>query len=120
MKKLVVLALAVVMVLSLSTTALANIGPRGGGGWGSGGWGGCPGGGMGLMWDDNGSFVSRDAFEQRVDDLIESGVIASADRAALLDMYDWCAENGFAGGRGGRGGCGGFGGGARGQMWSRR
>jgi len=72
------------------------------------------------MWDDSGNFISRADFEQRVDDLIASGVITSADKDALMDRYDWCAANGIGAGLGGRGcggGRGGWSSGARG--WSR-
>lgn len=101
-KKMITLAMAVVMVFGISVTAMANEPVYG--------FGGCQFGdrgmaGYGLMWAEDGrTFLSRDAFEDRVDDLIEQGLISSADKDALMERYDWCAANG--GGALGRGFCG--------------
>jgi len=46
------------------------------------------------MWDDDGiTFLSREAFEARVDDLIAQGLISSTDRAAFMERYDWCVTH---------------------------
>jgi hypothetical protein len=102
---------AIVMVFSLNITAFANEIPTapavpvapGFAGCQFGGWGM---GGFGIMWDDDGTtFLGREAFEARVDDLIAQGLVSSADRTAFMERYDWCAT--YGGGAFGRGFCGG-------------
>ncbi|MCL2035262.1 MAG: hypothetical protein FWG94_11115 [Oscillospiraceae bacterium] len=103
-----ILTLAVMLTL-LATPVFAQISPgRTNLSWGNQGWG-CPNGGMGggWMWDDNGNFLDKEAFGERIDKAVEDGLITAEDRDYLLEMYEWCIENGWAGGRGRgvRGGC---------------
>lgn len=107
MKKLIAMIAAIILVLSLVTTSFAATpapAPRAGAGYG---W--CGGTG-GLMWDDDGKFLSREAFEENLNKAIEDGFIRSEDKGAFLEMYDYCAENGGGAygtrGYGMRGGCG--------------
>jgi hypothetical protein len=62
-------------------------------------------GNRGMMWDNNGNRLTREAFEQRVDSWIASGYITSAQRDHMLTMYDWRAD-GFGCCVGGIGGIG--------------
>lgn len=104
MKKKVIIVMGVlVLALSLSITAFAAVPAAPSDGYGNG-YGFC-GGGYSLMWDQDGNFLDKDAFEANLDKLIEDGYILSEDRDYFLDRYDWCAENGGGaiGVRGGRG-----------------
>lgn len=71
------------------------------------GYGFC-GGGYSLMWDQDGNFFDQSAFEENLDELIESGLIHEDDREYFMERYEWCAANG-GGAAGFRGGCGGRG-----------
>lgn len=62
---------------------------------------------QGLMWDEEGNFLTRDAFEALVDELIAEGNVRTQDRAFMLERFDWCQN--YGGGANGRqGACGGF------------
>lgn len=65
----------------------------------------------GFMCDSNGNLLSREDFEAKLDKAIEDGLIEANDKAAYMDMYDFCATNGGGMGRGyggaGRGCCAG-------------
>ena len=128
-RKLLMFALVFVLVFSVSSTALAAGLGRGGGGMGRGGGRmrggtaykteknatypglglGICGGGYAFMWDEDGNFLDKEAFEAKIDQAIADGLIASEDKAALLETYDWCAAygGGAIGGRRGPG-CGRF------------
>jgi len=102
-KKTAITMVAAVMVLGTSTIVMANEVPARftaacigrGLGWES----------RGMMRDDNGNFLTREAFEQRIDGLIAEGRLNSGERASMLDIFDWCVSNdGVAAGM--RGGCG--------------
>lgn len=96
-KTLVALAAVGVLTLGLSTTAFANevatttpssatrsvsnFRP-------------CGGGIRGMMWDADGNFMSREAFEQRLDEWVAAGMITPALRASYLEMYDFCGAYG--------------------------
>ena len=60
---------------------------------------------QGMMRDNNGNFLTREAFEARLDSWIRDGIINERDRTFFLDRFDWCFENG-GGAIGPRGGCG--------------
>lgn len=116
-KKIIAIALAVVFVVSLSLTVMAAGNGRGAGmGRGANpenpGLGIC-GGGYAFMWDENGNFLDKEAFEERIDKAISDGLIAEENKVAILEMYDYCATYGGGatdvrgGGCGrGRGSCG--------------
>ena len=108
MKKLTALALAAVMTLGFGVTAFASDIPASRFNEAQPGfWGGCCGG---LMWDEDGNFLSRDAFIERLDGLIQQGFIPEGEREFFIEMYDWCAaEGGGQFGRGFRRGGRGFG-----------
>ncbi|MCL2840643.1 MAG: hypothetical protein FWE05_07690 [Defluviitaleaceae bacterium] len=100
-------AMVVGFIAVTNTTALANELSRFGGC--------CVGGGMGrqlggMMWDEDGNFLTREAFEERLDNWIAEGFINSQDRTFMLERFDWCFSYG-GGATGVRGQCGGFGGG---------
>jgi len=107
LKNITVLAIVSVMVLGFSITAMANtnVQPQQGNGWGF-----CGGRGAmnGLMWNEDGTFMSREAFEARLDELISAGIILESDRAFFLERFDLCSTYG-AGATGVRGACGGNG-----------
>ena len=115
-KKLVCVALAVMLALSLATVALATVGPNSPPPGPRGGWS-CPHGlGRGFMRGDDGGILTAEAFAQRVDEAIRDGFIAESDRERLIKVHRWCFENGRPGngargpGRGrGMAGGGGFG-----------
>ena len=44
------------------------------------------------MWNDDGTFMSREAFEVRLDELIASGSILESDRAFFLERFDFCGN----------------------------
>ncbi|MCL2617521.1 MAG: hypothetical protein FWD98_00565 [Defluviitaleaceae bacterium] len=71
------------------------------------GFAGCPVRGMGMMWDEDGTFLSREAFKERLDTLISDGLISLHDREFMLERFELCRANdgGIAGrcGTGGRG-----------------
>lgn len=107
------IALAAVFVLSLSVMVMAAGYGRGTGvGKGRGANSESPGLGLGIcggsyafMWDENGSFLDKEAFEARIDKAINDGLIVAEDKIAMLEMYDYCAA--YGGGCGnGRSGCG--------------
>ena len=107
MKKIAI-TLVVVMILSLATILMASAAPARG--YGHERWHGnaaahC----YGLLWDDNGNLISREAYEERLDNAIEDGILRDGDKAVYLERYDYCAANGGVcprvSGRG-RGGCG--------------
>jgi len=105
--------MAVGIMVITSTTVMANDfrGP-----------GGCPGRGLGsqmggMMWDEDGNFLTREAFEERLDGWIDAGLFRSQDRDFMLERFDWCSSNG-GGATGVRGACGGFGSGRNASRWS--
>lgn len=102
-KKLIAIVGVALLVVSMATAAYAAVkpapvAPAAGNGF-------CGGGG-GLMWDEDGNFLDKEAFEANVDKLIEDGFVVAEDKDALLELYDWCAAygGGATGTRGG--GCG--------------
>ncbi len=94
-KKLLVvlIAFALLMALVLPASALAEP-VRARGGYG------CFGGMGGLMLDEDGNFMDRDAFGEKLDEAIADGLIPSGDKEYYLEMYDYCAGGGTYGGRG--------------------
>ncbi len=104
MKKTLVILCAVVLVFGMTVSAFAveapTVRPGNGYGCGMGGYGG-------FMWDDEDNFLDREAFEEKLDQYIEDGIIAAEDKDAYLEQYDYCAEygGGSVGVRGGAG-CG--------------
>jgi len=46
-----------------------------------------------LMRNEEGAFLSREAFEVRLDALVADGIIAAADRAFFLERFDFCIES---------------------------
>ena len=72
---------------------------------------------QGMMWDSDGNFLTREAFEERLDAWIADGAISERNRDFMLERFDWCFSygGGVAGGYCvGFGQGGGFGGGRRG------
>lgn len=124
-KKIAALTMVAALVLGLSTTALASLvfanttsanaatsanefrGCGRGGGVGMMGLGG-------MMWDDDGNFLTREAFIERLDSLIADGQIAANQRDFFIERYDFCGTYG-GGATGTRGGCA-VNGGGRGMM----
>ncbi len=100
-KKLVSLAVAAVMMLSMATTAFAA--PFGGGRYGASGYGACGGLGYSLMRDADGNFLSQEDFEANLDDAIADGDILETNREYYVEMFSYCVDNGGFGGCGGRG-----------------
>ena len=104
LKNITVLAIMVVMVMGASTTVMANTIQNSDFAWAC-----CTGRGTGymggLMWNEDGTFMSREAFETRLDELIASGTILESDRPFFLERFDFCATYG-AGATGMRGACG--------------
>ena len=103
LKKAVALVAVTVMMLSFGATTVMANNP-----WQAGA---CPGGGFGMMggmmWDDDGNFLSREAFEQRLDGWIAEGRIPANNRAFFLERFDFCLA--YGGGAGEFGACVGFG-----------
>lgn len=62
----------------------------------------------GMMWDEDGNFLTREAFEARLNEWIADGRIPARNREFMLERFDWCADYG-GGATGARGRCGGFG-----------
>jgi len=94
-KRLAALAVLGIMVFGMGTVVMAQ--PQGFGGGRCAGIGANNGlrlNGNGLMWAEDGTFLSRAAFEARLDALIAQGLISATDREALLSQYDWCVANG--------------------------
>jgi hypothetical protein len=101
MKKLTATVFAAALAVAASATAFAQDGSAqdptwgrmpgwggGGGMWGMmSGWGGG-GSAWGMMTDRNGNLLSRDAFIERLDKAVASGLVASADRQPIVDLYD--------------------------------
>lgn len=100
-KKLISLAIVLVLTLSMATTAFAA--PIGGGKYGAGGYGACGGLGYSLMRDADGNFLSQEDFEANLDKAIDDGYILESDRQYYVDMFSYCVANGGFGGCGGRG-----------------
>ena len=67
-----------------------------------------------LMWNEDGTLISREAFEARLDEMIASGLIYESHRAFFLERFDFCSTY-RAGAAGMRGACGRNGRGARWQ-----
>jgi len=57
-----------------------------------------------LMWNEDGTFMCRESFETRLDELIVSGVISETDRDFFLERFDFCLQY-RADARGIRGAC---------------
>lgn len=120
MKKIAALTAAGVMVFGFSTMSMANIQPQAP----MSGFASCPGRSTGsrMMWDDDGNFLTREAFEERLAAWIADGIISAQDRSFMLKRFDWCliygggSDSGCVGNlNGGFGrGCGGNRGGGRG------
>lgn len=114
MKKLLSVGIVVLMIIALTSSAFAATpapapAPRAANGYGFG----CATGALGcygLMWNEDGSFASKDDFSARLDKAIEDGLLAAEDKAAYLESYDYCVDrmtNGGCGrGYGMGGGCG--------------
>lgn len=97
MKKMLTIALAILM-LSMPLSAFASHHAAAyGGGYGVG----CGYGGTGLMRDAGGNLLSRDAFTKRLDQEIANGNIPKEYRSVYLERYDYCAQYGYGGGQGG-------------------
>ena len=62
----------------------------------------CPLGGM--MWDEDGNFLTCEAFEERLDTWVAEGLITYQDRELMLERFDWCGQIGV-GATGVRGSC---------------
>lgn len=114
-KKLIIIMTVAVLVLAFSLTAYAAStapapAPKPVSGYG---YGYCA-GGYNFMWDTDGTRLSREDAEAKLDQYIEDGNILEADKDYYLEMYDYCTENGYGyaggcgmrGGRGMGGGCG--------------
>lgn len=110
MKKLLIMAITMLMVFTLTSAAFAaepTPAPRVANEYGFG----CATGSLGcygLMWNEDGSFASKDEFSARLDKAIEDGLLSAEDKAAYLETYDYCIdrmENGGCG-RSMGGGCG--------------
>ena len=103
-KKMVAVMIVAVMIVGTSTGVMANRNPNSGFTWVC-----CAcraSGTMGrLMWNEDGTFMSRNEFEARLDSLITSRVILESDKSLLLERFDFCATYG-AGATGFRGACG--------------
>ena len=104
MKKITAIIFTVVLVFGLETAAMGNTTssttpPRAGYGQRCGG--------TGIMWDENGNFLSKDAFDAKLDKLIKDGVLQKEYKEFYLERYDYCSTygGGAIGVRGG--GCGG-------------
>lgn len=104
-KKIIVIMGAALLALGTTATSFAAAPVTS-----SAGYGFC-GGGYGVMWDQDGNFLDKDAFEANLDKLIEDGYILSENKDYFLERYDWCSDYG-SGATGVRGGCGG-----RGMGW---
>jgi len=78
-------------------------------GWGMHGWGGGGEITWRLMTDQNGNLLARDAFIERLDQAVASGLVAATEKAWIVQMYDLqqsgnaAAPNGFSRGRFGGG-----------------
>jgi len=80
--------------------------------------GGCSRGTGGMMWDEDGNFLTREAFEERLDTWIADGLVRSGDREFMLERFDWCLNYG-GGATGARNFCRGLNGNGRGGNFSR-
>jgi len=104
LKNMIMLMIVAVMAIGASTTAMANTTQNSELTWAC-----CTAREtdiMGrLMWNDDGTFMSREAFEARLDEMILSGSILESDRASFLERFDFFATYG-AGATGVRGACG--------------
>lgn len=130
--KILTLLAAVALVMSMTVVALAAAVPASAAGRGQSivaqtaetpATYGCNGMGQRacytLMWNEDGTFVSKEVFDERFDAAVEDGYFLAADKDYFLEMYDYCSEmvlNGLcgrangtgcgAGGGRGMGGCG--------------
>ena len=89
MKKNASMILAVVLVFGfavIAATAATQMPPRAGFRFGSGGYS--------LMWDADGNFLNKDAFEANIDRLIDDGFLRAEDRESYLERYNLCATQG--------------------------
>ena len=89
MKKNAMMILAVVLVFrfaAITAATAAPIAPRAGFRLGPGGYG--------LMWDTDGNFISKDAFEANLDRMIDDGLLRAEDRESYLERYNFCATQG--------------------------
>ncbi len=96
MKKLIITATVVLAMFSMATTSFAAPVRNAGSGYG-----GCGGYGYSLMRDTDGSFLSKETFEERLDSYIADGYIREADRDYYVQRYDFCVTNGGGGNFGG-------------------
>ena len=111
LKLITTLMMVSVMAMGTSTVAMANTAQSTEFTWAC-----CANRGTGtmgrFMWNEDGTFMSREAFEARLDEMIASGSILESGRAFFLERFDFCSTYG-AGATGMRGTCGRNGRGAR-------
>jgi len=89
--------LAAVLALSLGTVAFAGANPDNPR-LGQRGDRVCQGSfSQGFMRDEDGRLLDVDAFAQRVDQAIQDGLIDEGDRQRLIEIHQWCLENGRSG-----------------------
>ena len=117
LKFITALMMVSVMAMGASAVVMANTAQRTETAWA---WACCTNreaGTMGrLMWNEDGTFMSREAFEARLDEMIALGSILESDRAFFLERFDFCSTY-RAGATGARGACGRNGRGASGAGW---
>lgn len=110
MRKLMIMIITVLMVFALTSAAFAAT-PAPASKTADGYGFGCATGSLGcygLMWNEDGSFASKDEFSTRLDKAIEDGLLLADDKEAYLETYDYCVDRMANGGcgRGTGGGCG--------------
>jgi len=112
LKIMATLVMVSVMVMGASATVMADTVQSNESAWAC-----CTGRGTGsmgrLMWNEDGTFMSREAFDARLDEMITSGSILESDRAFFLERFDFCSTYG-AGATGVHGACGRN---CRGERW---